>query len=260
MGTSPDSTIFSHITIPTAGARLARHTIMIIAVDFDNTIAYTENLEIKEEVPYACESLAQLQADGHTLILWTCRVDKSLQEAVDWCAANNIYFHAVNQGGSTEWNTSRKIYADIYIDDRGYPNHAVNLNWREIYDYIYETDISVRDPVQHLPYYSADTVIDLEYDEPLSNNKEFEMLPLAHSYSRRPRRFMKRYPASSDAVRSVGYNPKKQIMEVQFRNGGVYQYFDIEEDTYEEFVLSAPSMGRFMHDRIIGYYDYQRIR
>ena len=44
---------------------------MIIAVDFDGTIVEHKYPYIGEEKPFAVETLKQMAADGHHLILWT---------------------------------------------------------------------------------------------------------------------------------------------------------------------------------------------
>ena len=38
---------------------------------------------------------------------------------------------------------------------------------------------------------------------------------------------MKRQSVESSNLASVGYDEEKQILEVQFKHGGVYQYFEV---------------------------------
>jgi hydroxymethylpyrimidine pyrophosphatase-like HAD family hydrolase len=94
---------------------------MIIAVDFDGTIVEHKYPEIGKEIPYAIKTLKLFQSRGHKLILWTYRSGKDLEDAVRYCEERGLFFHAVNNNydGEEFDNTySRKIYADIYIDDR----------------------------------------------------------------------------------------------------------------------------------------------
>jgi hypothetical protein len=56
----------------------------------------------------------------------------------------------------------------------------------------------------------------------------------------------------------VGYNAKQKILEVVFNSGERYQYFDVPASVYDE-LMSAESIGQYMHRHIIGYYDYQRL-
>lgn len=100
---------------------------MIIAVDFDGTIVEHEYPKIGKPKLFAFETLKALQARGDQLILWTYRSGKELDEAVDFCRQNGIEFYAVNKNYPEEVfdeTISRKILADVYIDDRnvgGFP-------------------------------------------------------------------------------------------------------------------------------------------
>ena len=97
---------------------------MIIAVDFDGTIVEHRYTKIGDELPFATESLKMLMKDRHRIILWSVREVELLQEAVDWCHQKGVDFYAVNkdypeENGTTNNNHfSRKIKADIFIDDR----------------------------------------------------------------------------------------------------------------------------------------------
>lgn len=94
---------------------------MIIAVDFDGTIVEHKYPAIGKEIPYVIKTLKLFQKKGHKLILWTFRHGKDLEEAVKFCEDRGLSFYAVNNNfdGEEFDNTySRKIYADIYIDDR----------------------------------------------------------------------------------------------------------------------------------------------
>jgi len=104
---------------------------MTIAIDFDGTIVQHRYPAIGKEIFFAFDTLKALQNDGHNLILWTYRHGKCLDEAVEYCRKKGVEFYAVNSSYSGEENDnthSRKIYADIYIDDRnfgGFPGWGV---------------------------------------------------------------------------------------------------------------------------------------
>lgn len=107
---------------------------LIIAVDFDGTIADDAYPKVGRAKMFAFETLKRLQEDGHRLILWTYRHGKTLDEAVEFCRANGIEFYAVNSSYSGEDfdvnQASRKLNADLFIDDRnlgGFPG------WGEVY-------------------------------------------------------------------------------------------------------------------------------
>jgi hypothetical protein len=104
-----------------------------IAVDFDGTIVDHEYPKIGKEKLFAFLTLKELDKMGAKLILWTFRNGKELEEAVEFCRVNGVEFYAVNRNYPEEIfdeNISRKIDADIYIDDKnlgGFPG------WSEVW-------------------------------------------------------------------------------------------------------------------------------
>ena len=107
-----------------------------IAIDFDGTIVIDAYPKIGKPRLFAFDTLKRLQNDGHQLILWTYRHGKKLQEAVDFCAENGIEFYAVNKSYPEEIfdkTISRKIDADIFIDDRSFGDVP---EWGEVYQAI----------------------------------------------------------------------------------------------------------------------------
>lgn len=106
---------------------------MKIAVDFDGTIVDHEYPKIGKTKLFAFETLKALQKRGDLLILWTFRSGKELQEAVGFCKQNGVEFYAVNKNYPEEIyddSISRKIEADIFIDDR---NVGGFLGWSKIW-------------------------------------------------------------------------------------------------------------------------------
>ncbi len=120
---------------------------LIIAVDFDGTIVEDAYPEIGNPMLFAIETLKELNKDGHRLILWTYRHGNKLQEAVDFCAKKGVEFYAVNKNypeEKFEGKVSRKINADLFIDDR---NIGGLLAWGEIYKIVKDNpkaDISTK--------------------------------------------------------------------------------------------------------------------
>ena len=105
----------------------------VLAVDFDGTVVEHKYPEPGDEMLFAFATLKALQQKGHWLILWTYRTGNELQEAVDFCRTDGLEFYAVNEnypGEIEEGNFSRKINADIFIDDR---NVGGFLGWDVIW-------------------------------------------------------------------------------------------------------------------------------
>ena len=115
---------------------------LTIAVDFDGTIVENRYPEIGKPILFAVETLLKLQEEGHSLILWTYRTGKSLDEAVHFCQKKGVHFYAVNSSYPEEIfdaTLSRKIQADYFIDDR---NIGGLMGWGEIYHTLNEISAS----------------------------------------------------------------------------------------------------------------------
>lgn len=106
---------------------------LTLAVDFDGTIVENRFPEIGKPILFAFESLKKLQDEGHRIILWTYRHGERLEEAIKFCEKNGLQFYAVNKSYPEEefdGTISRKILADIFIDDR---NLGGMKGWGEIF-------------------------------------------------------------------------------------------------------------------------------
>lgn len=113
---------------------------LIIAVDFDGTIVEDRYPQIGPAKIFAFETLKELQNKGYRLILWTYRSGEKLEEAVDFCKKNGLDFYAVNNSYPEEkykGKTSRKINADVFIDDRSLGELP---GWGEIYQLLLKTE------------------------------------------------------------------------------------------------------------------------
>lgn len=94
----------------------------IIAVDFDGTLCMDSYPGIGIPNMPLIEMLKSLQKEECKIILWTCRCGKRLEEAVRWCQTFGLIFDKINENTDEileEYGSdSRKIYADVYIDDK----------------------------------------------------------------------------------------------------------------------------------------------
>lgn len=69
---------------------------------------------------------------------------------------------------------------------------------------------------------------------------------------------MNRTPVSSSHLVSVGYDEQFQTLEIEFKDGSVYQYFDVPDNVYED-LMQAPSQGKFLHAHIMNFYRDTRL-
>lgn len=99
---------------------------MIVAVDFDGVLCRDKFPEIGAP-NYGVVSLVREIIDaGHEVVLWTCRADDRLTEAVEWCHDRGLHFCAVNDNAPSNKvkyekeypNGTRKVFADVYMDDK----------------------------------------------------------------------------------------------------------------------------------------------
>jgi hypothetical protein len=62
---------------------------------------------------------------------------------------------------------------------------------------------------------------------------------------------IRRSPVSSSAFRSVGYDERHGILEIEFTNGTVNRYFDVPAEVYRG-LMAAESHGRYFHKHVCG--------
>jgi KTSC domain len=62
----------------------------------------------------------------------------------------------------------------------------------------------------------------------------------------------------SEMLRAAGYDPNAQELEVLFNTGDRYRYKAVPPAEYEG-LLTAESIGQYMHKNIIDHYDYERL-
>lgn len=108
----------------------------IYAVDFDGTLCESEFPGIGAPNIFLINHLIKRRKQGNKIILWTCRHGERLQEAVDWCSQHGLEFDAINEnlpetleyfGGSE----SRKIHADVFIDDKAVNKPKYHVPYKE---------------------------------------------------------------------------------------------------------------------------------
>ena len=69
---------------------------------------------------------------------------------------------------------------------------------------------------------------------------------------------MRRDPVTSTNIAEIGYNESSRTLEILFRNGGLYQYFDVPSQEHRE-LMNASSQGQYLNTHIKGRYRYARV-
>ena len=62
----------------------------------------------------------------------------------------------------------------------------------------------------------------------------------------------------SSTIEAVGYEEESSTLQVEFKNGGMYQYFDVPESVFEE-LRDADSVGKYLAYSIKGTYRYSKV-
>lgn len=69
---------------------------------------------------------------------------------------------------------------------------------------------------------------------------------------------MEMISVSSTNVEAIGYDQDTQTLQVEFKNGSNYQYFDVPEKIFYE-LRDASSIGAYLSANIKGVYRFSRL-
>ncbi len=64
-------------------------------------------------------------------------------------------------------------------------------------------------------------------------------------------------PESSNIAR-IAYDEATQVLKVEFKNGSLYDYFDVPKQVFEG-MRHAPSKGEYLAQQVKGRYRYARV-
>ena len=67
---------------------------------------------------------------------------------------------------------------------------------------------------------------------------------------------MERQAVDPASIRPMGYDPERDLLEIEFQSGEVYDYFDVPEETWVG-LSEADSRGRYFLENIRDLYGYQ---
>ena len=67
-----------------------------------------------------------------------------------------------------------------------------------------------------------------------------------------------RVEVESSSVASVGYDAELSVLEVEFRNGGVYRYFAVPASVHEA-LMGSESKGAFVSWLVRDAYPFVRV-
>lgn len=70
---------------------------------------------------------------------------------------------------------------------------------------------------------------------------------------------MERKRITASNIRSVGYEARSRVLEVEFTNGGITQYSGVSDEVYRR-LINAPSPGSYFRDIIEENFTAKRVR
>lgn len=69
---------------------------------------------------------------------------------------------------------------------------------------------------------------------------------------------MERAPVTSSNIKSVGYDAKASVLEIEFQNARVYAYDGVPDAVYHE-MIEAHSAGRYFFGLVRGHYEVHEV-
>lgn len=119
---------------------MAKRKYTIYAVDFDGTLCESIYPGIGAPNLYLIKHLIKRRKEGNKIILWTCREGERLSDAIEWSRSLGLEFDAINDNLpeiiEERGHNSRKVYANVYIDDK--------YMIKAVYNIPYHPNVAVR--------------------------------------------------------------------------------------------------------------------
>lgn len=70
---------------------------------------------------------------------------------------------------------------------------------------------------------------------------------------------MDRKRISSGNIRSVGYDARSRVLEIEFSSGSIIQYSGVSDEIHRRFV-NSPSPGSYFRDNVEENFSSKRVR
>jgi hypothetical protein len=72
-------------------------------------------------------------------------------------------------------------------------------------------------------------------------------------------RTMQLHTVESSMIHAIGYDPDRQMLEVIFNSGKIYQYFEVPEALYDD-LMQSDSKGSYFRSFVIDCFPYQQLQ
>jgi len=64
---------------------------------------------------------------------------------------------------------------------------------------------------------------------------------------------------TSDSLAAIGYDSPSETLRIKFRNGGLYDYFEVTPEVYEGLLADQPHPWGSWRRHITSAYKYRRV-
>jgi KTSC domain len=100
----------------------------------------------------------------------------------------------------------------------------------------------------------------IEIPAPLTAYEGLQMLDriIASAVAIEPSESIEMLSACSSMAAQVGYDEDREILQIEFNNGAVYQYLAVEPEVWED-LQETDSIGSFYNREIKGYYPSVKV-
>lgn len=110
-----------------------QHNNIIIGVDIDDTILpYRENFTDTTKV---INLVKECINSGAKIIIYTGSVKERYPEILEYCESVGIKVDAINENLIVPFGDNRKVYANIYLDDRSGLLESIDILESALYQY-----------------------------------------------------------------------------------------------------------------------------
>lgn len=70
---------------------------------------------------------------------------------------------------------------------------------------------------------------------------------------------MEREIVKSSNIASIGYDEEKEILEIEFNSGGIYQYLEVPDSVHKD-LMGAASVGKYFNQNIQPNYKTKQLK
>lgn len=111
------------------------HGKIIIAADWDDTL-FPWRLHDKEQMRHIWELLSKCKDTGAYIVIFTACDETRYDEIKNTCKANRLDIDSINENPiSLPYGNHKKVYANIFLDDRAGLDEAAEILEKTLYLY-----------------------------------------------------------------------------------------------------------------------------